>query len=62
MLSIDAPTASRYGRVKGQLKARGRLIPENDVWIAACALEHDLIVVTRDSHFDEVEGLTCEAW
>ena len=62
VLSIDAPTARRYGQVKGRLKARGRPIPENDVWIAACALEHGLVVVTRDRHFDEVEGLTSEAW
>jgi len=62
VLPIDAPTARRYGQVKGLLRARGRLIPENDVWIAAYALEHGLVVVTRDRHFDEVEGLTSVAW
>ena len=62
VLPIDASTARRYGQVKGQLRTRGRPIPENDVWIAACALEHGLILVTRDGHFDEVEGLASEAW
>jgi len=34
----------------------------NDLWIAAIALEYDLILVTRDSHFDEVESLQTEYW
>lgn len=44
------------------LKRKGKPIPENDVWIAACALQHDLILVTRDGHFEYVEGLRFESW
>jgi tRNA(fMet)-specific endonuclease VapC len=62
VLPIDTPTARRYGQVKAQLKARGRPIPENDVWDCRLCLEHSLIVVTRDRHFEEVEGPTSEAW
>jgi predicted nucleic acid-binding protein len=38
------------------------LLPENDIWIAAIALQHDLILVTRDAHFQEVENLQTAMW
>jgi len=48
--------------VKNALLAKGRPIPENDVWIAALARQHDLVLVTRDEHFAEVDGLTLARW
>jgi tRNA(fMet)-specific endonuclease VapC len=39
-----------------------RPIPENDIWIAAIALQNDLTLVARDAHFLEVDGLKTEAW
>ena len=62
VLPVDAATAKAYGSVKGQLKAGGRMIPENDVWIAATALHHGLTLVTRDGHFGAVKGLSTAAW
>ena len=32
----------------------GTPIPTNDIWIAALALEHSLVVYTRDTHFDHL--------
>lgn len=61
-LACDAETARHYGRIKQSLRRRGRPIPENDLWIAATAVQHQLILVTRDGHFHEVEGLTTERW
>ena len=53
------PEAARvYGRIKAALRAKGRPIPENDIWIAALALQHDLTVLSKDSHFTEIEGLS----
>jgi tRNA(fMet)-specific endonuclease VapC len=37
-------------------------IPENDLWIAACALQYGFVLVSRDGHFEYVEGLEVEAW
>jgi tRNA(fMet)-specific endonuclease VapC len=54
--------AREYGRVKWRLKAKGQPIPENDLWIAAAALCHGLTLVTRDTHFEEVEGLRTAGW
>ena len=37
-------------------------IPENDVWIAASAIEHDLPLLTRARHFRNVNGLKVLTW
>lgn len=62
VLACDAETALVYGDVKTGLRKRGRPIPENDVWIAAVAVQHGLVLVSRDEHFDAVDGLPREAW
>ena len=62
LLVPTARTAAEYGRAKVALKAAGTPIPENDLWIAAIALEHGLPVATRDDHFNRVPGLTVPDW
>lgn len=62
VLVCDAQTARRYGDVKNDLREKGRPVPENDVWIATIALQHGLVLVSRDAHFDDVSGLVREAW
>ncbi len=58
----DLETARCYGELKARLQQMGQPIPENDIWIAACALQHDLILATNDHHFDRIEDLRVEAW
>ena len=62
ILACDSTTAQHYGEIKNLLREKGRPIPENDIWIAAIANQHDLTLVSRDNHFDEVEGLSLERW
>lgn len=62
VLECNSETARRYGEVKNALRAKGRPIPENDIWIAAIALQHDLTLVTRDTHFDGIAGLKMAVW
>ncbi len=62
ILGCDADTSRHYGEVKNQLRLKGRPLPENDLWIAALAIQHDLIVVTRDAHFQEIEQLLVVRW
>jgi tRNA(fMet)-specific endonuclease VapC len=50
-------TAEQYARLFVQLKRAGTPIPDNDLWIAALVLEHDLILITRDRHFNRVPQL-----
>nr|WP_211204545.1 type II toxin-antitoxin system VapC family toxin [Ammonifex degensii] len=62
VLACNAGTAREYGVIKNQLRAKGRPIPENDIWIAAVARQQGLVLVTRDDHFGEVEDLKLEKW
>jgi tRNA(fMet)-specific endonuclease VapC len=62
LLYCDLVTARRYGQIKHALRLKGRPIPENDLWIAAIALQHGLTVISQDQHFREVEGLSLEGW
>lgn len=62
LVACDADTARFYGAIKAQLRAKGRPIPDNDIWIAATAQQHGLTLVTRDSDFAQVDGLSVERW
>jgi len=62
VLNPDSATAEHYARASVALEAKGMPIPENDLWIAAVALELDLPLATRDAHFDRVEGLVVIKW
>ncbi len=62
VLPCNTETAQQYGEIKNKLRAKGRPIPENDIWIAAIAMQYQLTLVARDRHFHEVDGLRVEAW
>ncbi len=62
VLGCGIETARLYGRIKNALRLKGQPIPENDIWIAAIAVEHDLTLVTRDAHFAEVPDLQVAVW
>lgn len=38
-------------------QTRGRLVPVNDMWIAALALERHLVLHAGDAHFDALPQL-----
>ena len=62
VLGCDGETARRYGEIKNALRIKGRPLPENDIWIAALARQHDLTLVTRDAHFEQIEDLSVATW
>jgi len=62
VLRVDADTADVYGQAKQGLRAKGRPIPENDIWIAALAIQYDLTLITDDAHFAEVDSLNWQRW
>ena len=62
VLSIDAATAVAYAELRHELKALGKAIPENDIWIAALARQHRLPVLSRDQHFSFVPKLQHLDW
>ncbi len=62
VLPCDTGTARAYGELKNRLRRKGRPVPDNDIWIAALALQHELTLVPRDQHFQEVDKLVTEIW
>jgi tRNA(fMet)-specific endonuclease VapC len=77
---IDGGTAKIYGQLKAALfaefgpkeKSKRRKtnitdlgFDENDLWIAAIALQHNLTIVSADSDFQrikQVRALSIESW
>lgn len=58
LLPTDEETALFYRSSFRDLKAKGRLIGANDLWIAASALRHRMPLVSRNLHeFERVSGL-----
>lgn len=53
----------KYGELRWFLEKRGIRIDDMDLFVAATALEENLIVVTGNvKHFDRIPGLTVENW
>jgi tRNA(fMet)-specific endonuclease VapC len=57
VLHADDGTTHHYAALFLQLRRQGTPIPTNDLWIAALALQHDLLLCARDRHFDHVPQL-----
>jgi len=57
ILMCDNRYCISYGNGKNRLLDKGKPIPENDIWIAAVAMQNNLILVTRDAHFSEIDDL-----
>ncbi len=53
-------TAERYARLYSKLRRAGALLPDNDLGIAALALEHDLVLIGGDKHFRRIPQLLLE--
>ncbi len=62
VLQIDNSTAHHYGEIKAILRKKGTPIPENDIWIAAISVQHNLTLITRDAHFKMVEIISIASW
>lgn len=57
LVPVTFSTADRFGRIAAALRAKGRPIPTNDVWIAAHAMETGAELLSFDQHFGAIDGL-----
>jgi len=58
VLPLDEAIMRRYAGIRGNLRRRGQLIGDADTMIAATALHHDLVLVTRNlDHFRRIATL-----
>ena len=62
LLDITEETSVEYASIRSELRRLGKPIPANDVWIAALCRQHQLPLLSRDQHFDDVKGLRRQVW
>jgi len=58
LLTLDESSADFFALVFNNLKTIGKPIPTNDIWIAASAMQYGRTLVTLDSHFSYIAGLS----
>jgi len=62
-LALPIAAGESYGRIRSELEAKGEMIGNNDLWIAAHAITASLILVTNNQReFHRVAGLKTENW
>ena len=57
IFDVTIETSEIFGEIKNQLKKAGKMIPLNDIWIAAHAIETGAKLITYDKHFTSISGL-----
>jgi len=58
ILDLDLDVSTKWGQIQGKAEQVGKPMPLIDGLIAATALSHDLIVVTRNTKDMEQSGVT----
>jgi tRNA(fMet)-specific endonuclease VapC len=62
-LPLPETAAESYGTIRAELEAKGEMIGNNDLWIAAHALASELTLVTNNEReFRRVRGLRMQNW
>ena len=56
-VAVTTYTSVYYTKIYRHLKDVGEMIPQNDIWIAASALEHGFELLTHDRHFSRIPML-----
>jgi len=58
LLGGDGRTSGIYARIRSELEIQGRMIPQNDIWIATSSIQANAPLISRDEHFARIQGLT----
>jgi tRNA(fMet)-specific endonuclease VapC len=63
VIPLGTEAAEIFGRLKAQLEIKGTHLDDFDLMIAACALTHNLTLVTNNEmHFRRIDGLKVTNW
>ena len=62
-MPMSTEVGKYYGKIRHTLETKGKIIGNNDLWIAAHALELGVTLVTNNTHeFSRVSDLEIENW
>jgi len=54
VLPVDSETSRHYAEIVAELREEGTPLPTNDIWIAATAARNGAMVLTCNSHFEQI--------
>ncbi|MFP4511060.1 MAG: type II toxin-antitoxin system VapC family toxin [Spirochaetaceae bacterium] len=54
IVDVTVVTSEIFGEIKSVLRAKGTMVPLNDIWVAAHAVEYGSKLLTYDSHFRQI--------
>jgi len=57
LIAFDRLIARNYGKIRAERRRQGRIIAPNDAWIAACAVRHNIPLITDDRGFRDIPQL-----
>ncbi|MEX0802893.1 MAG: PIN domain-containing protein [Candidatus Binatia bacterium] len=60
--SIPETAGDHYARIKLTRQHKGLTLDENDLWIAATAFALGAVLISRDSDFQQIDGLGVNDW
>ena len=60
--SLDKSSAEIAGKINGELIKKGMQIDPEDCMIAGISIINDKTLLTRDNHFERIEGLKIEKY
>jgi predicted nucleic acid-binding protein len=61
-LTVTEEAGDLYAKLKLTRQSKGMAMDENDLWIAATCLHFGATLVTRDTDFQQIDGLSVEDW
>ncbi|MBI3752549.1 MAG: type II toxin-antitoxin system VapC family toxin [Deltaproteobacteria bacterium] len=63
LMDFNESICEAFGKLKATLEKDGKIIDDADLFIAACALEDNAVLVTNnEKHFKRIHGLKVENW
>jgi len=63
VIPFTESSAEIFGRIKAELRAKGRPTGELDATIAAIAVEHNAILITHNTrHYESISSLQLDDW
>jgi len=60
VIGIDDDTTHLYARIRNDLRLAGKMVANNDLWIAAGAMQHGLCILTADTDFQKIPQVMVE--